>query len=346
MSERAKKDWDGASRTWLARPLEGRLGPVPHPVLEPLMRWDSLYYLLIARNGYPKTPSVEPSHELAFFPLYPLTVRWLDRLVVDDLFWASVLVSNAFALLAGLLLARYVSLTGSPEAAFRATLLFLASPGAHFFSFPYTEGLFVFLITAGLLAIEKGKPLLAGFLGALATATRSTGAVLTLLLGVAAWQRRADRPAMALRLLAVVLSLSGVAGYALLCWRRYGDAIAFAHIQREWKREISVIGPLRALFGFNVDPDYYLVTLCCIGLAIWMIRNTSIFQAAAGWFLLLLPLSTGTMNGMIRYQAANPTLVAAAGRLWSGNHFRRLLIASTALMLVEAFLFAQGHAHH
>jgi hypothetical protein len=346
MSEQAKKDWNGASRTWLARPLEGKLGPAPDPILEPLMRWDSLYYMLIAWNGYPKAPSAEPRHELAFFPLYPLAVRWLDRLVVDDPFWAAVLVSNTFALLAGLLLARYLSITGPPEAAFRSTLLFLASPGAHFFSFPYTEGLFVFLVTAGLLAIERGRPLLAGSLGALATATRTTGAVLTVLLGVAAWQRRGDRRAMALRLFAVILSLSGVTGYAILCWWRYRDAFAFVHIQHEWKREISVIGPLRALFGFNVDPDYYLVTLCCIVLAIWMIRNTCLFQATAGWFLLLLPLSTGTMKGMIRYQAANPTLIAAAGRLWSGNRFRWLLIASTLLMLVEVFLFAQGHAHH
>ncbi len=33
MSEPARKDWDGAVRACLARPLEGRLGPVPHPLL-------------------------------------------------------------------------------------------------------------------------------------------------------------------------------------------------------------------------------------------------------------------------------------------------------------------------
>jgi hypothetical protein len=346
MSEQARREWVGASRTWLARPSEGRVGPLPAPILEPVIRWDALYYLFIAWNGYPKAPSPGPSYELAFFPLYPLAVRWLDRLVVDDVFWAAVLLSNTFALLAGLLLFRYITLVSNREAALRGTLLFLASPGAHFFSFPYTEGLFVFLVTAGLLAIERERPWLAGALGLLATATRSTGAVLTLVLGLSAWRRRADRCAATQRLLAALLSLGGVAGYALLCWSRYGDAVAFAHIQREWKREVSLAGPLRALFGFNVDPDYYLVTLGCIAVAIWMIRNSSAVQTAAGWFLLLLPLSTGTMKGMIRYQAANPTLVAAAGRLWGGNRFRWLLTGSTILMLVEAFLFGQGHAHH
>jgi hypothetical protein len=33
------------------------------------------------------------------------------------------------------------------------------------------------------------------------------------------------------------------------------------------------------------------------------------------------------------------------GRLWSGNRFRWLLIASTVLMLIEGFLFARGRAH-
>jgi len=344
MSGHARARWSGISLSWLARPSKGELGPSPAQLLEPLVRWDSLYYLYIAREGYPPREPPAPKYEVAFFPLYPLLVRAVDR-GFCDIFWSAVIVSNLSAFLAGLVFLRYATAISSPSAGRRSTLLLLASPGAHFLSLPYTEGLFVLLMVCGLLALERERPLTTGILAALATATRSAGIALTLLLVVSAWNRRADPRAFARRMIAAVGSLGGMGAFSLYCWRRYGDALAFVHIQHRWGRRMSLAGPWRAFFGFNVDPDYYLVTIGALALAVWMIRNMRARESLAAWLLLLLPLATGSLKSMIRFQSANPPLVAAAGTLPTAQ-FRGLLIFSTLMMLLEVFLFSAGFPHY
>lgn len=344
MSGHAKARWSGISLSWLARPSKGELGPSPTRLLEPLVRWDSLYYLYIAREGYPPREPPAPKYEIAFFPLYPLLVRAVDR-GLRDVFWSAVIVSNLCAFLAGLVFLRYATAISSPSAGRRSALLLLASPGAHFFSLPYTEGLFVLLMVCGLLALERERPLVAGMVATMATATRAAGVVLTLLLAVSAWNRRADLRACARRTIAALGSLSGIGAFSFYCWRRYGDALVFVHIQHRWGRRMSMTGPWRAFFGFNVDPDYYLITIGALALAIWMIRNMRARECLAAWLLLLLPLITGSLKSMIRFQSANPPLVAAAGRFPTAQ-FRGLLIFSTLMMLLEAFLFSAGFPHY
>jgi len=56
-------------------------------------------------------------------------------------------------------------------------------------------------------------------------------------------------------------------------------------------------------------------------------------------------LATGSLKSMIRFQSANPPLVAAAGTLPTAQ-FRGLLIFSTLMMLLEVFLFSAGFPHY
>ena len=69
-------------------------------------------------------------------------------------------------------------------------------------------------------------------------------------------------------------------------------------------------------------------------------------DTAAAWFLLFLPMMTGTLKAMIRYQATNITIFVAAGRLATRRLFQPILFASLALMCFEMFLFSRGHAHY
>jgi hypothetical protein len=72
-------------------------------LLDPWIRWDSEFYLLIASVGYGHSPWGKPD---AFFPLYPALIRALGLLM--PLGVAALVVANAAALSAFALLYRLV----------------------------------------------------------------------------------------------------------------------------------------------------------------------------------------------------------------------------------------------
>jgi hypothetical protein len=69
-------------------------------------------------------------------------------------------------------------------------------------------------------------------------------------------------------------------------------------------------------------------------------------MSVSAWFLLLLPMATGTLKSMIRYQAGNVPLLAGLARLWKGRAFAVLISASLFVMAFEAFLFGKGIGHY
>lgn len=49
------------------------LDPILFPLLKPFLRWDALYFLHLSRDGYVY------EHDFAFFPLLPLSSRFLGQ---------------------------------------------------------------------------------------------------------------------------------------------------------------------------------------------------------------------------------------------------------------------------
>jgi hypothetical protein len=143
-------------------------------VVSPLARWDSYWYLLIAKTGY-------AGQELrtAFFPLYPDTIRVVGWLVGSDLI-AGVLISLVSFLIALGVLYRLVCLDFSDRVAEVTVLLVAFAPMSFFFSAVYTESLFLALSLGCIYQARQGRWLWAGVLGGFAAATRDTGVVLLL----------------------------------------------------------------------------------------------------------------------------------------------------------------------
>lgn len=339
MTQQKHLEWD-----WSPGKSDLFPGPPPGAFLRPMVRWDANFYVTLSRVGY-NLGNPRPFH-VAFFPLYPMMVTALTPLV-GDTFRAAFLLSNLCALLAGLVMLRLAAVDGRPHDGLRGALLLLASPGAHFFSYPYPEALFTLLLCLGLLAVASDRPLLAAVPGALAGATRSAGVVISLALLVLAWSNRADFRATAVRILSAFCALAGVAAFAVFCGRRFGDPLAFVHIQQFYGRSITLLGPFRSLVRFTVDPDYFAIALAAIAGGAWMIvKRMPLWMTVSSWFLVLFPMSTGTLKAMIRYQAANVPLLAGVSRMWSGRRFRILLLGCLALMAFEAFLFGKGIGHY
>ncbi len=170
----------------------------------PAARWDSAWYLVIARYGY--RPDLGITSRTAFFPLYPLGLRTITWLGAPPVLAGVLLSVAAFALalygihrLTTLELTRRArpALAGDrvADAARLAVLLVAFAPMAFFFSAVYSESLYLALSVALFWSARHGRWMWVGVLGALAGATRSTGVVLVLpALIIYLYGPREDRP--------------------------------------------------------------------------------------------------------------------------------------------------------
>jgi hypothetical protein len=142
-------------------------------LVSPFARWDSVWYLAIARDGY--------GHNLAktaFFPLYPVLMRGYAGLLGSAV--AAGIVTSLVCFAWGLvLLHRLASLELDARAARTAITLIAFAPVAYFFSAVYTESLYLVLSVGCILRARRGGWLSAGLLGGLAAASRNSGVMLT-----------------------------------------------------------------------------------------------------------------------------------------------------------------------
>jgi mannosyltransferase PIG-V len=213
-------------------------GAVTHPfgaagdaLVAPFARWDSVWYLAIANDGYP----ADDPRRAAFFPLYPLLVRAANTVVGEPII-AGALVSLACFAVALVLLHRLTALElGAPAA--RMTVWALALfPGAVFFSAVYSEALYLALSIGSLYAARTGRWGLAGAAGALGAATRSAGVLLVVPLAVL-WLARGERRPRDAAWIAVVPL--GLGAFCAALAAGGGDALAPFHAQDIWFRHFA-----------------------------------------------------------------------------------------------------------
>ena len=154
----------------------------------PAARWDSAWYLVIAHYGYHPELGSYTSARDAFFPLYPLGLRALSDLGLQAVLAGVLFSLAAFALgLYGIhrlteleLGPRSGRAGGNGEVARLAVLVTALAPMAFYFSAVYSESLYLALSVGLFWCARQGRWAWVGVLGALATATRSTGLVLML----------------------------------------------------------------------------------------------------------------------------------------------------------------------
>ncbi|MFA5137011.1 MAG: hypothetical protein WC489_06520 [Patescibacteria group bacterium] len=136
-----------------------RESPITH--IQPLwQKWDSNHYLIIAKEGYERLKfENDRVHNWAFFPLYPLLVRWITKftailtgVIPEDVhfFRIGIILSNFFLVGAVYLLRDLIFMIKSLQEKNKNTivdivLLFIVFPTGYFFHMFYTESLYLFL---------------------------------------------------------------------------------------------------------------------------------------------------------------------------------------------------------
>lgn len=200
--------------------------------------WDGWWYVGIAKRGY---WFFRPDRQspVAFFPAYPMAMRYLGRVVGGPLV-AGFAITVACGMGVAVLFHRWCVLKlGSAKARLALALLLLYPFAFYLMGAVYADALFILASLAAFLALEQDRPVLAGLAALAATAARPVGAALVLGLWVlylerngflgaagaqfAARARRRPRAADAGLLLAPV----GMVGFCLFLWSRFGEPFAF-----------------------------------------------------------------------------------------------------------------------
>ena len=326
-------------------------------VLDGWIRWDAGWYHAIVHHGYAFTPGQQSS--VAFFPLYPLLsalLGWPLRALLPphQAFYLAALVLSHGAFLVALLgFGRLARELLEPRDAARARWLLCLFPYAFFFSAAYTESLYLALVVWSLIAARQSRWALACGLAALASATRSTGVQLTPLLVLEnlrqqGWRpQRLDRSAWWL-----LLAPAGLCAFSAFQWLRFGDPLAFVHVQAAWNRSFAlpnvtliarVVGsaafdPLSRLdFGLQLVLIFALPPLVVL---VW--RRCGWLLGAWSALTLLPALTAGSAAALGRFTAVVfPLFLALAPAL--RRRWLMGLVALIALLLQLALTYGFSH---
>jgi hypothetical protein len=203
-----------------------------------LTSWDGLWYLEIVRQGYPRSipdniTYFQEEARAAFFPVYPFLVRVFDVVFPggDTLaaLGANLILGAVAVVLVGLLAMR---LTDDAEVAARAMVLFAVFPGSFVLSFAYSEATLIVLVAACLILLLDERWLLAGLVGALATATRPNGLAVVaacVVASIIAIRARRDYASLA----APLISPLGFVGFQIFLASHTDERAPWFRVQRE-----------------------------------------------------------------------------------------------------------------
>lgn len=214
-------------------------------------RFDSGFYLDIARSGYWPATTLHTPSNWAFYPLFPFLISIFvlpfghssNAYSLVGLF-----ISNVWALVAITYLYLLVRRDFGKQTASRAVLLLALFPTSFYLSTIYPESLFLALSTMCIYYARHHKWLLAGLCGGLASATRSQGLLLLVPVAWEYWQVTSDR----------YVPLPDKSSYTLTEWvqvwfsSRLRGLLLASRAFRNWLSALSLLLIPCGLFAFMI----------------------------------------------------------------------------------------------
>jgi hypothetical protein len=330
----------------------------PSPFWDPFTRYDSGWYYQIARYGYrfveggPSAGVGKPG-KIAFFPLYPLLMRYVSRLfgrTAGDVYLGGIVVSWS-AFVAAMVALYFLARLDLPRhRAERAVLLTAIFPFSFFFGMVYSEALFLLVTVLGFYAFRARRWVAGGLCGGLATATRVNGVMSLPALAWVAW-RNAEPTARDRLLAAVGLLLvgSGVGAYSFYVYQLSGNPFEWAASISGWGYHLQAgpwVAPVRLVERLASHPYAYFTvdrmapydTLYGLTSILFLIATPFVWRRlGAGYglyllFNLVMPLSSGVFEGMGRYCS-----VLFPCFIWLATIRSR--VVSTAIVVVFALFY-------
>ena len=322
--------------------------------------FDGVHYLRIAQNGY------TAEFTRAFFPLYPLLIRFINflpkggldlRIYTDpSYFYTGMFLSGIFFIPALYFLFKLWKEEYSQKVANIVLLLLLSFPTAFYFGAVYSEALFLLLTVLVFWFTKKDKFLLAGIFAALAAATKIQGTLLFIFLAIELWSKHKK---CWTDLLGVIISPLGLVAYMILLQQSVGDPLYFLTSQPLFGAERSSLPIIllpQVIYRYikiflSVEPislTYFiaflefLVTGALITGLIWAFKKIKLSYWVFVVLAVIMPTLTGTLSSMPRYALlAFPLLPLITLRFNKATRY--IIIAQAVLQAVLLTLFIRGY---
>jgi len=147
--------------------------------------FDTRHYVTIADQGYDS----DPDYLTAFFPGFPLLIKFMSWLLMGDSVLAAIMVANVSALIFFWYLYRLVEADYGAKVARRAVILSAIFPTSFFLFMGYTEAPLLAFTVASLYYGRQHKWWQAGVLAGCAALIKQPGVFLILPLGYMYWRQ-------------------------------------------------------------------------------------------------------------------------------------------------------------
>ncbi len=321
------------------------------PIPRVLAPWDGIYYISIAKSGYPihTSPASVYAEPIAFFPFYPLVGRAFSSIlsthVTATLEVVAMVAGGIAAALATAIAAEY----SDPKTATRAGILFALFPGSVISVMAYADSLAVMFCLAAFLFLIRKRYLAAGIAAGLATATLSL-VVLPMLLFIVAYGLRNKSFKS---LITLALCASGGGAYLLYLWISTGSPFTWSRVEAaHWLVRLSwpwEFGTAFSAYAFVFSGSYALtvasITVTALGLyALWRVK------APIEWFIFSVAVICAvTFDGGAwiapRFLYDTPPIVMALG-IWAGRKSMLFLpLCLISFFCLVGLLFAYSPAN-
>ncbi len=313
-------------------------------------QWDANWYMSIVADGYQWVPGDQSN--VAFFPLYPLTVRCAGWLLGGRYLLAGLLLSSVYMLGGMVFLYRLVRDDYGDDIARRAVWLLAIFPTSVFFTTLYTESLFLMTGVATFYYARRGRWAMAGVWGFLASLTRVTGLLMLLPL---AWEYLSQRNFSLRKMKPAVLWLTLVPGgiflYMGYLYFGFDRPLAFAETQAAgWGHGFTPIwGSFTHDISFLVNQSEMWVIYELAATALLIVMTVVALRKLPGSYTfymlmsLLLPLTGGTTKSMSRYLlVVFPLFILLARMAKKRRVFVAVSLVSIVLLAVSTAAFVTG----
>lgn len=325
--------------------------------------YDAGWYAEIANSGYRVSPHGEGQAVWAFFPLFPLFIHLLHRIIPINILALASCVSTVLLTVAMAILYNYIILTRENEKLGKVLVYFYCFGVFTFYASSfYAESLYMLLLVSCYYFMKKEKYILMGICGALLSMTRNTG-ILFVFAILFYWIQKfcaesSDRSVKAFILctldnykliLGTCLVPFGLFSFMVYLKLAVGDALAFLHVQTAWWRVNSnMLLNLRDALFAEFPPSYLgicaVVIIVLIGILLFKYRR---LDEAVMPLLIFVISGNSSLGSVPRYMWGSIfVLVTFAEELVSVNRkYIRVLCYVCTFFLGLIFLNGWFHSH-
>ena len=331
--------------------------------------FDGVHYLKIAQSGY------AADFSQAFFPLYPLLIRFFNFFPKDNLldpvlfndpsyFSTAMVLSIIFFIGALYFTYKLFSENYNKKIAQISILLLLSFPTAFYFGAVYSESLLLLLTVLTFWFTKKDKFLLAGLFAALASATKIQGAILFIFLAVELWKKYRNnlseqRKHFTKDLLGILIAPLGLIFYMVYLKNTTGDFLYFLSSQPSFGAgrsslpliflpqviyrylKIFLTVKVASLAFFNAFLEFSM-TMGTVVVLIMAFKKMKFSYWIFSILVVILPTLTGTFSSMPRYVLMAFMLFPYLAVRYEKN-IKLIIIAQAFLQIILLSMFIRGY---